>query len=131
MKKLLAEFREFVANGNVIDLAVAVVIGAAFKTVIDSFVNNVINPLIGAIFGKPDFRDLTLSIGKGQIAYGSFLTDVINFLIIGAALFVVVKSYNTLASLRKRGETEEELELTEVELLKEIRDVLKEGREAG
>lgn len=131
MKKLLAEFREFIAQGNVVDLAVAVVIGAAFKTVIDSFVNNMINPLIGAIFGKPDFRDLALGIGKGQLAYGSFLTDVINFLIIGAALFVVVKSYNTLTSMRRKGGAEAADEPTEIELLTEIRDALVEGRRQG
>lgn len=131
MKKLVSEFKEFIAGGNVIDLAVAVVIGAAFKAVIDSFVNNIINGILGALFGKPNFDSLTLTIGKGTIDYGRFITQVVNFLIIGAALFVVVKSYNSLADRRKKGEAEEEAETTELELLKEIRDALVEGKQAG
>lgn len=130
MKKLVSEFKDFIAKGNVVDLAVAVVLGAAFKAVVDSFVNNIINGLLGALFGKPNFDALTLTIGNGTIEYGKFLTQLLNFLIIGLALFVVVKTYNTLTHLRSKEEVEED-EATELELLKEIRDALVDGNKAG
>ena len=97
-------FREFIMRGNVIDLAVAVVIGAAFGAVVTSFVNDILLQIIAAVFGQPDFSGLTIDIGKGVIKYGSFLNYLISFLLIAAAIyFVVVLPMNKLAERRARG----------------------------
>lgn len=119
MKQIARELKEFLMRGNVVDLAVAVVVGAAFTTVVASFTNDVLMQLVAAIFGKPNFDDLTFEIGKGVIFYGKFLTALINFALIGTVVFFVVKAINTLAPMK-----EEQLEATEVELLGEIRDLL-------
>jgi len=127
MKGLLGDFRKFVLRGNVLDLAVAVVIGIAFNAVVNSLVNDVIMQIIAAIVGKPNFNDLTFTIGSGIIYYGKFLTALINFLIIAATLFVIIRSFEELQK-RRRG-TEEELEEApeDIVLLSEIRDLLRDG----
>ena len=103
-KGVLAEFKEFVLRGNVVDLAVAVVIGAAFTAVVTSFVANIITPLIAAIFGKPDFKELTFTINKSQFFYGSFLNAVISFLAIAfVVFFFVVKPLNYMTERRRKG----------------------------
>jgi len=117
--KISREFKEFISRGSVIDLAVGIVIGAAFTTVIQSFVNDVLNAFIGAVVGKPSFDDLTLEVGDGVIRYGSFITAVVNFLIIGFALFLVVRAIN---SLRRKEEAEPAM--SEKDVLVEIRDLL-------
>ena len=89
MRSWLQEFKQFIMRGNVLDLAVAVVIGAAFKAIVDSLVNDVIQPIIGAAFGKPNFSHFTVHVGHGVVRYGSFATQILNFLIIAGALFVV------------------------------------------
>ena len=88
MKTFLADFRKFVMRGNIVDLAVAVIIGVAFNAVIQSLVNDIVSPIIGAFFGKPNFDDLTFKLGDGVIRYGAFITALINFLIIA---FVLVR----------------------------------------
>ena len=101
---MLKGFREFVLRGIVVDLAVAVVIGVAFGAVVKTFVDNVITPIIAAIFGQPDFSGLSFTIGKGVFQYGLFINAVISFLLIAAAIyFVVVMPMNKLAELRARG----------------------------
>ena len=122
MSKLLKDFRDFVLRGNVIDLAVAVVIGVAFNAVVNSLVNDVIMPLVGAIFGKPNFDQLVLTIGDGVVHYGKFLTAVVNLLIIAATLFVVVQSYEKLRNMRSKEE--KAADPTELDVLLEIRDAL-------
>ena len=124
MKGLLSDFRKFVMRGNVLDLAVAVIIGIAFNAVVNSLVNDVIMQIIAAIVGKPNFNDLTFTLGDGIIYYGKFLTALINFLIIAATLFVIIRSFEELQK-RRRG-TEEELEEApeDIVLLTEIRDLL-------
>jgi large conductance mechanosensitive channel len=123
VKQFVSDFRKFVMRGNVVDLAVAVVIGLAFNAVIQSFVNNIINPIIGAIFGKPNFDNLTVKIGHGVIRYGAFITALINFLIIAFALFLVVRAFSSLQT-RLSKQTEEEAELSEKDVLLEIRDLI-------
>ena len=126
MNRLLRDFRAFVMRGNVLDLAVAVVIGVAFNAVVTSLVNDVIMQVIAAVVGKPNFDSLTFTIGEGVIYYGRFLTAVVNFLIIAATLFVVVRSFEELQKRRKsRGEITEEDQSDEVVLLSEIRDLLR------
>jgi large conductance mechanosensitive channel len=102
---MLKGFREFVMRGNVVDLAVAVVMGAAFGAVVNSLVANIITPLIAAIFGKPDFSALSLTINGSNIAYGSFLNALISFLLVAIAVyFFIVAPMNTLKKLSARGE---------------------------
>ncbi len=120
---MLKEFKEFITKGNVLDLAVAVVIGAAFTLVVNSLVKDILMQVIAAIVGKPDFSTLTFKLGKGIIFYGNFLTVLINFLIVAAALFVIIKVITSLQKMRKPSELEE-AEATEIELLTEIRDAL-------
>jgi large conductance mechanosensitive channel len=145
VKQLWGDFKAFIMRGNVLDLAVAVIIGAAFKTVIDSLVNDVITPLIGAVVGKPNFNELVLnlrgchldakthvSVCKGTVHYGNFLTSVTNFLIIAAAIFVMIKAFERLQRIRRREELEtgeHPLASDEVTLLTEIRDLLRERAE--
>ena len=119
---MIKEFKEFIERGNVIDLAVAVVIGVAFAAIVTSFTNDLLMPIIGILGGKPTF-DYTLEINKSIISWGAFLTAVVNFLIVAFAVFLVVKAINAMQNLRKREEIQE-AEITEVELLAEIRDLL-------
>jgi large conductance mechanosensitive channel len=120
---MIKEFKEFIMRGNVVDLAVAVIIGAAFTAVVNSFANDVLMQLIAAIFGKPDFNDISILVGDTEIYYGRFITALINFLIVAFVVFIVVKGINKLQNLRTKEE-EEALEETEVELLAQIRDAL-------
>ena len=101
MKKLLQEFKEFALRGNVMDLAVGVIIGAAFQAIINSLVNDVISPLIG-LFANTDLTYLSVMVGDVEIRYGAFLTAVINFIIMA----VMVKGMNALAGLGKKKEPE-------------------------
>lgn len=124
---MLEGFKKFIFQGNVIDLAIAVIIGAAFKAVIDSLVNDIIFPVIGALVGKPSFTDLTFKLGDGVVKYGSFITVVVGFLIIAASLFVIVKSYEAMQA-RRGKQVEAATPSDEVVLLTEIRDGLRAQR---
>jgi large conductance mechanosensitive channel len=102
---MLKGFRDFILRGNVIDLAVAFVIGAAFVAVVTAFVKDIITPLIAAIAGKPDFSGLTFTINNSKILYGSFINAVVSFLLIAAVIyFVVVAPLNRLAERRAKGQ---------------------------
>jgi large conductance mechanosensitive channel len=114
---VLQDLRKFLLRGNVIDLAVAVIIGIAFGAVVLSLVNDVIMPVIGAVFGKPNFNDLTFKVGDGVVAYGKFITALVNFLIIGTALFLIVRAVQRVFR--------QEATPTQVGLLTEIRDELR------
>lgn len=127
MKNFINEFKEFAFRGNVLDLAVGVVIGAAFTTIVTSLVEDIIMPLVGMLTGGNDISDLSIKIGTANLAYGSFLQAVINFLIIALVVFMFIKIINTASAKFKR---EEGIELEEVEVpvaeqyLKDIRDLL-------
>jgi large conductance mechanosensitive channel len=126
VNKLLKDFRAFIMRGNVLDLAVAVVIGIAFNAVVNSLVNDVIMQIIAAIVGKPNFDALTFNIGDGIIYYGRFLTALVNFLIIAATLFVIVRSFEELQKRRRAsGEVAQDEVSDEVVLVAEIRDLLR------
>ena len=126
---MLKEFRDFLLRGNVVDLAVAVVIGAAFAALVNSLVADVLTPIIGAIVGKPDFSNLSFTINGSEFNYGNFLNALIAFLSVAAAVFFfVIKPMNTLN--RMRGASSEE-EASELELLTEIRDELRAQRGAN
>ena len=127
VKTLLKDFRNFIMRGNVLDLAVAVIIGAAFNAVVQSLVKNVILRLVGAIAGKPDFSSLYFTINQSQIAYGQFITDLLNFLIIAASVFLIVRVFQTLQDRRRKGQLDPEdipAPTDEALLLAEIRDLL-------
>ena len=127
MRELLEDFRKFVMRGNVLDLAVAVVIGVAFNAVVNSLVNDVIMQVIAAIFGKANFDKLIWTVNDAVIYYGRFLTALVNFLIIAATLFVIIKAFEEMQKRRKgAGEDVDEEKSDEVVLLSEIRDLLAE-----
>lgn len=135
--KFFNEFKKFIMRGNVVDMAVGVVIGGAFKSIIDSLVQDLIMPCIGVITGKVDISKLSVTIiaanaetgEKGLvIPYGNFLQQILNFLIIAFSVFCVIKLMNTLHDKFAKKEEEEEAAAgpTQEELLTEIRDLLKE-----
>jgi large conductance mechanosensitive channel len=121
-------FKSFILRGNVVDLAVAVVIGAAFGAVIASFVKNILTPIIAAIGGKPNFSTLSFKINKSEFFYGAFINDLISFVIVAAVIyFIVVLPLNNLAERRARGQVpadETPAPSDESVLLAEIRDLL-------
>lgn len=133
MKKFFEEFKTFALKGNVIDLAVGVVIGSAFTAIVNSIVNDIIMPVVGIIIGGHDFSSLAVTVGEAQIKYGSLIQCIVNFLIIAFVLFLVVKAMNTVkAKMEKKKEAEEAAEepkkSEDVALLEEIRDALNEIR---
>jgi len=124
---MLKEFKEFAMRGNVIDLAVGVIIGGAFGKIISSLVNDIIMPLIGALMGGVDLTSLVVQVGSATIAYGKFIQAVVVFLIIAFVLFLVVRGYNKVKKQEAApppppGPSAEEV------LLAEIRDLLQERR---
>jgi large conductance mechanosensitive channel len=127
---MIKEFREFLMRGNVVDLAVAVVLGAAFGALVTSLVNDVLMQIIGIFIGKPNFGGLSFTINDSVIRYGSFLNALITFVTVAAAIFFfVVKPINALMARRKAGlEPEPEAVPEDVVLLGEIRDLLKAER---
>jgi large conductance mechanosensitive channel len=148
---VLKEFREFAVKGNVIDLAVGVIIGAAFGKIVDSVVRDLIMPIVGLAFGKLDFSQYFLALGHVPpgtphsldavrqagipvLAYGSFITVALNFVILALIIFFMVKQINRLKSLAEKEKQEVAAqaatppESPEVEILKEIRDTLKAGK---
>ena len=127
---MLKGFREFIMRGNVVDLAIAVVIGAAFGAVVKAFVNDIITPLIAAIGGQPDFSNLYFKIHKSKFPYGDLLQNLISFVLIAAAIyFFVVLPLNTLAERRARkvesGVPDDEPRPEDIVLLEQIRDLLR------
>lgn len=121
MKKLINEFKEFISRGNVLDMAVGVIIGAAFKAIIDSLVNNVIMPCLTLLTGKMDFTNLFIALdgntyatleaakeaGAATLNYGSFISAVINFFIMSVVIFALVKTMNTISKLTHKKKEEE------------------------
>ena len=128
MKKLAEEFKKFVAKGNVIDLAVGVIIGGAFGKIVSSLVNDIVMPLIGLILGGYDFRSFSLQIRDVTIAYGLFIQNIIDFFIIALFVFIFIKGFNTLTKPEektdKKVKQEESASKQQIKLLTEIRDSL-------
>ncbi|MGH9212078.1 MAG: large conductance mechanosensitive channel protein MscL [Acidimicrobiales bacterium] len=127
---MIKEFREFISRGNVVDLAVAVVIGVAFTAVITAIVDGLITPLVGML-GERDYSDLDFTIRESTFEYGTVISAALSFLMVAAAVFfIVVKPLNMLEARKRRGEVEPEELSDEALLLAEIRDLLREGRGA-
>ncbi len=122
------EFREFISRGNVVDLAVGVIIGGAFGKIVTSLVNDIVMPLIGVLLGGLDFSTLAISIGSVRITYGLFLQNIIDFLIIAASIFIFIKIINKLNRKPSTKVTDKNVakkEAEQIAVLKEIRDELK------
>lgn len=123
-KGLVDEFKTFIKRGNVIDLAVGVIIGSAFSSIVSSLVDDILMPLIGIVLGGYDFSELSIKIGQSTIKYGMFIQNIINFLIIAFCVFIFVKTLNKLEH-NKEEINKEKVKSEEVVLLTEIRDLLK------
>lgn len=119
------EFKDFAVKGNVMDMAVGVIIGGAFGKIVSSLVNDIIMPLIGILTGGIDFKDISIQVGSATVKYGLFLQNVIDFFIIAICIFIMIKAMNSLSRKKEEkpaapaGPTEEQ------KLLGEIRDLLK------
>ena len=127
---MLKGFKEFISRGNVVELAVGVIIGAAFKNIVDALVDGIINPLIAAVIGKPDFSDaFILTLNGTDVKFGVLITAVINFLLMAFAIyFCIVVPMNARNARRKKDADETPKEVSEeVQLLTEIRDALAKG----
>lgn len=133
-----AEFRKFIARGNVLDMAVGIAAGAAFTAIVNSFVNDIINPVIGVLIGGVDFSNLQIVLkhateteAEVAIRYGAFINSIISFIIISFALFLMVKTFNKFAEKKKNAEAAEKAKAAppappaDIQLLTEIRDLLK------
>ncbi|MGQ0824095.1 MAG: large conductance mechanosensitive channel protein MscL [Actinomycetota bacterium] len=127
MRQLLTEFRKFVMKGNLLEIAIAFILGLYFKDVIDVFTNGIVLNLVAAIVGEPTFDSITLDAGDSELLVGSFLNAVINLLLVGCVLFLIVKAYDTAVQRLRREEPDAVEPLTrEGELLQEIRDLLRD-----
>lgn len=122
MKSFMKEFKEFISKGNVLDLAVGVVIGGAFTAIVNSLVNDVIMPLVGVILGGVDFTGLSLQVGEASIAYGNFIQAIINFLLVALVLFSIIKAANKMKKAEEAAPAEPS---DEVKLLTSIEETLK------
>jgi large conductance mechanosensitive channel len=123
---MLKEFRDFALKGNVLDLAIGFVMGAAFTAIVNSMVNDIIMPLVGVILGGLDFTALAITVGNAQITYGNFIQAIVNFLIIAFVLFLIIRSINRLSKKEEEAPAPPPEPSAEEKLLTEIRDLLKE-----
>ncbi len=127
---MIREFKDFIAKGNVMDLAVGIIIGAAFTAIVTSLVQDLINPLIGLFVGGLDFSGLSVGIGDAQFMYGSFITAVINFLIVAFVVFLLVKVVNRIKSVAEKPDDiapEVQTGPSELDVLIEIRELLRKA----
>ena len=132
MKKFINEFKEFISKGNVLDLAVGVIIGGAFQKIVTSLVNDIFMPLLGIVIGGLDFSSLTLKFRDATINYGLFIQNIIDFLLMAFCIFIIIKVFNNLRNKIDKKEEEKALvkpvKSNEEILLEEIRDLLKENK---
>ena len=129
INKGVSEFKEFITKGDVVDLAVGVIVGGAFGKIVTSLVNDILMPIIGIIIGGIDFSNLSVNIVDAKIMYGSFIQQILDFLIISLCIFIFVKIISRFTRKKKVEEAAEEVVKTEeVMLLEEIRDLLKEQK---
>lgn len=126
---MLKEFKAFIARGNVMDLAVGVIIGGAFGKIVSSLVDDILMPLIGMIIGGINFSGLTLKIKDASINYGLFIQNVVDFLIVAFCIFLMIKFINKFLKKKEKEEKQEApAKSAEVVILEEIRDTLKKGK---
>ena len=128
LNKTVSEFKEFIAQGNVMDMAVGVIIGGAFGKIVTSLVNDILMPIVGVLIGGLDFTSLQIQVGTATVKYGNFIQNVVDFLIVAACIFSMLKVLATFKLNKEEEVVEEEPEKDEsVLLLEEIRDLLKEN----
>lgn len=125
---MIKEFKEFIARGNVIDLAVGVIMGSAFGKIVSSLVDDVIMPLIGIVLGGIDFTSLSIKVEDANITYGNFIQNSIDFLIIAFCIFIMIKFINKITKAKNKEKTKDDKKEIDVntKLLEEIRDLLKQ-----
>lgn len=132
---MIKEFKEFISRGNVIDMAVGVIMGSAFGKIVTSLVNDIIMPLVGVLIGGIDFTSLSFKIQKAEVKYGSFIQNIVDFLIVAICIFIFVKIINKLNTIdvlhkkkKEEAKKEEVKKSNEEVLLEEIRDLLKKQK---
>ena len=132
---MIKEFKDFISRGNVVDMAVGVIMGSSFGKIVTSLVNDIIMPLVGVLIGGIDFTSLSFKIQKAEVKYGSFIQNIVDFLIVAICIFIFVKIINKLNTIdvlhkKKKEETkkEEVKKSNEEVLLEEIRDLLKKQK---
>lgn len=125
--KEVSEFKTFISRGNVVDMAVGVIIGGAFGKIVSSLVNDILMPLIGVLLGGLDFSSLSIKIGDASLKYGSFIQTIIDFLIISISIFVMIKLFERFKKKEEPKGCEKKND--EVLLLEEIRDLLKKNKQ--
>ncbi len=128
MKKFFSDFKEFAMKGNVLDMAVGVIIGAAFGKIVTSLVENVLMPLIGMATGGLNFADLSCKVGEAELKYGQLLQDIFDFLIIALCIFMMVKAIAKMMRKKAEEPAAPAEPSAEEKLLTEIRDLLKQGK---
>lgn len=126
VKKGFNEFKSFISRGNVVDMAVGVIIGGAFGKIVTSLVNDILMPLIGVIVGGVDFSNLSIKVGDATIAYGNFIQTIFDFLIVAFCIFLMVKLFERFRKKEKKEEAPKKSD--EVLLLEEIRDLLAKNK---
>ncbi len=124
---MIKEFKKFISRGNVIDLAVGVVIGGAFSKIVTSLVDNIIMPIVGIIIGGIDFSNLYWKIGSAKVGYGIFIQNIVDFLIVAFCIFMFIKIFNKVLH-KKEEKPPVPVKKDEVILLEEIRDLLKDNK---
>ena len=132
---MIKEFKEFISRGNVVDMAVGVIMGSAFGKIVTSLVNDIIMPLVGVLIGGIDFTSLSFKIQNAEVKYGSFIQNIVDFLIVAICIFIFVKIINKLNTIdvlhkkkKEEAKKEEVKKSDEVVLLEEIRDLLKKQK---
>lgn len=128
-KGFITEFKEFISRGNVMDMAVGIIIGGAFTAIVNSLVKDIFSPLLGMIIGGIDFSSLSINLGKASIQYGIFIQNVISFILISLVVFIMIKILNKLSRKADKKEAEEDAAkpvAEDIVLLTEIRDLLKQ-----
>lgn len=121
---LIGEFKAFITRGNVLDLAVGIIVGGAFTAIVTSLVNDIIMPFIGVLMGGVNFADLTITFNGAEIGYGAFIQAIVNFLLIAVTVFILIKAINKV-SKKKEVKKETPAPAADIVLLTEIRDLLK------
>ena len=129
---MIKEFKEFISKGNVMDMAVGIIIGGAFTAIVTALVESILMPIIGAISGGKSVADMSITVGNAAIGYGAFIQAIIDFLLVALVLFMILKAFNKAKSMVVKEEEEAPAEPepvpADVELLTEIRDLLKEKK---
>ena len=125
---MMKEFKEFISRGNVMDMAVGIIIGGAFTAIVSSLVADIITPIIGMLMGGVDFSSLAVTVGSANLTYGNFIQAIINFLLVAWVLFMIVKAMNKMKRMEEEKPAEPEAPAEppeDIVLLREIRDSLK------